>query len=95
MICCDYSLPFRETVNETTVMTDPATVGYIDRRTFVHELQFNGSSWSDIDLTLATIGTPAGSVSALDGYFGKDGSRHTNYIDGPGHVREVYVPGRP
>jgi hypothetical protein len=33
--------------------------------------------------------------SALDGYWGADGSQHVNFVGTDGHVRELYIaPGR-
>src|SRR5947209_17110309 len=45
----------------------------------------------DNDLTAVTKGTPAVPGSALDGYWGTDNSNHVNFIDGNGHVHELFT----
>jgi hypothetical protein len=59
----------------------------------VHELyngQFSSNQWTDTDLTLKAVnGVPPLTGSALAGY--SDGSgEHVNFIDGGGHVHELY-----
>jgi hypothetical protein len=69
-------------------------VNYIDSNNHVHELYFHpGASWVDNDLTvLSSSATTAAPGSALDGYWiGSDNSQHVNFIDGSGHVHELYI----
>jgi hypothetical protein len=48
--------------------------------------------WVDNDLTAFSGGTPAAPGSALDGYWGiGDDSQHVNFLDGAGHVHELYI----
>ncbi len=47
--------------------------------------------WVDNDLTAFAGGTPADvNVNGLDGYSHGDGSQHVNFVDGNGHVHELY-----
>lgn len=59
-------------------------------------LAWNGNAWApspwvDNNLTGFTQGIPAAPGSALDGYWGSDGSQHVNFIDNNGHVHELYI----
>ncbi len=48
-------------------------------------------AWIDNDLTAFASATPAlGGGSVLDGYSHSDGSQHVNFVDGSGHVHELY-----
>jgi hypothetical protein len=69
-------------------------VNYIDGSGHVHQL-YNGRSagWIEGDFNAILGGPPALSGSALDGYWGSDGSQHINYVDARGHVQEVYIAG--
>ncbi len=67
-------------------------VNFIDGNGHVHELYiYPGAGWVDNDLTVFSNGTPAAPGSALDGYWGSDNSQHVNFIDGNGHVHELYI----
>ena len=44
----------------------------------------------DNDLTQFAGGTPAVGIRELDGYSLGDNSQHVNFIDGNGHVHELY-----
>jgi hypothetical protein len=69
-------------------------VNFVDLNGHVHELYFaqGASQWKDNDLSSPTHATPAAPGSALDGYWGGDGSQHVNFIDQKGHVHELYFP---
>jgi hypothetical protein len=67
-------------------------VNYIDINGHVRELYIHpGAGWIDNDLVARTGGPPAAWGSGLDGYWGSDNSQHVNYIDGVGHVHELYI----
>lgn len=58
----------------------------------VHELYIHpGAGWVDNDLTNFAGATAAVPGSALDGYWGSDNSQHVNFVDGNGHVHELYI----
>ena len=68
-------------------------VNFIDGNGHVHELYRSpnpAAQWVDNDLTGFAHGTPASGAFALDGYSQGDGSQHVNFIDGNGHVHELY-----
>ena len=68
-------------------------INFIDRNGHLHELCRNPNplaQWVDNDLTKFAGGTPASIDSALDGYSLGDNSQHVNFIDGNGHVHELY-----
>src|ERR1700733_14061098 len=68
-------------------------VNYLDGNGHVHELYIHpgAAGWVDNDLTQWTNGAPAAAGSGLDGYWGADNSQHVNYLDGNGHVHELYI----
>ncbi len=67
-------------------------VNFVDGNGHVHELYIHpGAGWVDNDLTQGTGGTPAATGTALDGYWGTDNSQHVNFVDGNGHVHELYI----
>ncbi len=67
-------------------------VNFIDGNGHIHELYIHpGAGWVDNDLTVFSSGTPAAPGSALDGYWGTDNSQHVNFIDGNGHIHELYI----
>ncbi len=68
-------------------------VNFIDGSGHVHELYRSAdpaAQWVDNDLTAFSGGTPAILGSPLDGYSQNDASQHVNFIDGSGHVHELY-----
>ncbi len=71
-------------------------VDFIDGQGHVHELYRSpdpAAQWVDNDLTdFAGAGSLAegSAISLIDGYSQGDGSQHVNYIDGFGHVLELY-----
>jgi hypothetical protein len=67
-------------------------VNFIDLNGHLHELNIQpGAAWIDNDLTALANATPAAPGSAIDGYWGSDGSQHVNFIDLNGHVHEAYI----
>ena len=68
-------------------------VNFIDGNGHVHELYIHpGAGWVDNDLTyFSGQQSTAAPGSALDGYWGSDSSQHVNFIDGNGHVHELYI----
>ena len=71
-------------------------VNYISADNHVHELYIApGRSWVDNDLTVLADGVAPAAGSALDGYWGSDGSQHVNFVGAEGHIHELYIaPGR-
>ncbi len=71
-------------------------VNFIGTDGHVHELYIApGRSWVDNDLTALAGAVAPAAGSALDGYWGSDGSQHVNFIGTDGHVHELYIaPGR-
>ncbi len=69
-------------------------VNFIDENGHVHELYRSpdpAAQWVDNDLTgFAGLKSFAAFGSALDGYAQDDGSQHVNFIEGNGHVHELY-----
>jgi hypothetical protein len=68
-------------------------INFVDGRGHVHELYRSpdpAAQWLDNDLTAFANGTPATADSPLDGYSASDNSQHINFIDGSGHVHELY-----
>ena len=68
-------------------------VNFIDVNGHVHELYRSpdpAAQWVDNDLTQFAHGTPAVINGPLDGYAQGDRSQHVNFIDGSGHVHELY-----
>ena len=69
-------------------------VNFIDGHGHVHELYRSpdpAAQWVDNDLTnFAGVKSLAAAGSALDGYSQSDNSQHVNFIDGHGHVHELY-----
>jgi hypothetical protein len=69
-------------------------VNFIDANGHVHELyngQFSSGKWIDNDLIALTNGVPAVILRTLPLHAYTDGSgEHVNYIDGNGHVHELY-----
>ncbi len=67
-------------------------VNFIGTDKHVHELYIApGANWVDNDLTAlaGAVGPTAG--SALDGFWGSDGSQHVNFIGTDNHVHELYI----
>ena len=60
----------------------------------MHELYRSpdpAAQWVDNDLTESRRWNPAfDSIGPIDGYSQGDGSQHVNFIDGNGHVHELY-----
>ncbi len=59
----------------------------------VHELIFRqgATCWQDTDLTANAQGTPAFASSGLDSYWdASDDSQHVHFVDGNGHVHELF-----
>jgi hypothetical protein len=71
-------------------------VNYISTDNHIHELYIApGRNWVDNDLTALAGAVEPAAGSALDGYWGSDGSVHVNYISADNHVHELYIaPGR-
>jgi hypothetical protein len=44
-----------------------------------------------IEIKVSGDGATAAARSPIDGYSGPDGSQHANFIDGNGHVHELYI----
>ena len=68
-------------------------VDFIDGSGHVRELYRSpdpAAQWVDNDLTRLAGGTPAMVNLGLVGYSQGDGSQHVNFIDGSGHVHELY-----
>ncbi|MGO9788130.1 MAG: hypothetical protein ACLP8S_01015 [Solirubrobacteraceae bacterium] len=68
-------------------------VNFIDGNGHIHELYRSpdpAAQWVDNDLTKFAEGTSAFVESGLDGYSEDDGIQHVNFIDGNGHVHELY-----
>jgi hypothetical protein len=66
-------------------------VNFISIDGHIHELFYvPGGSWIDNDLTAGAKGASAAPGSAIDGYWGSDGSQHVNFISLDGHVHELY-----
>ena len=68
-------------------------VNFIDDNGHVHELYRSplpAAQWLDNNLTMLSGGTLAALESALVGYPQSDSSQHVNFIDGNGHVHELY-----
>jgi hypothetical protein len=58
----------------------------------VHELYIGpGRSWVDNDLTAVAGAVAPAAGSALDGYWGSDGSQHVNFVGSDGDVHELYI----
>jgi hypothetical protein len=69
-------------------------VTFIGIDDFVHELYIapGAAGWVVNDLTALTEpGTPGAYATALDGYWGSDGSQHVNFIGADDHVHELYI----
>jgi hypothetical protein len=68
-------------------------VNFIGTDGHVHELYIkSGVTWANNDLTaMSGGGIPPVAGSALDGYWGSDGSQHVNFIGTDGHVHELYI----
>jgi hypothetical protein len=67
-------------------------VNFFDGIGHVHELYIhNGANWIDNDLTMLSFAPPAAATSAIDGYWGGDSSQHVHFVDGSGHVQELYI----
>ena len=83
-------------LDEYTQADGSQHVNFIDGEGHVHELYRNpdpAAQWVDNDLTKLAGGTPASTAFGgpqLDGYPGGGGSQHVNFIDGEGHVHELY-----
>jgi len=69
-------------------------INFISNVGDVHELYFNGTSWTDNDLTSIGHGVTADGTSGLNGYYQvNNGTQHVNYIDGSRDVHELYFNG--
>jgi hypothetical protein len=67
-------------------------VNFVDDKGHVHELYRNpAAQWVDNDLTALSAGTGAQIDSALHGYSQGDSSQHVDFVDGIGHVNELYL----
>ena len=67
-------------------------VNYISADNHVHELYIApGRSWVDNDLTALADAVAPTAGSALDGYWGSDGSQHVNFVGADNHVHELYI----
>ena len=68
-------------------------VNFIGSSGHVHELYRSpdpAAQWTDNDLTVLAGAPEASYGSVLDAYSQSDGSQHVNFIDGNGHVHELY-----
>ena len=67
-------------------------INFIGTDGHVHELYANvGAGWAHNDLTAASNGPAPVAGSPLCGYMQADSGQHVNFVDGSGHVRELYL----
>jgi hypothetical protein len=68
-------------------------VNFLDGRNHVHELYFpQGGPWQENDLMAsAHTATTAAPGSALARYWGPGTQQHVDFIDGKGHVHELFI----
>jgi hypothetical protein len=65
-------------------------VFYIDAIFHVRELYNFGPGWRPNDLTAATNSPPTYQYGGLTSFFDKNSVQHVFYVDGNGHVQELY-----
>jgi hypothetical protein len=72
-------------------------VNYIGQGGVVNELFFDGNSWHSNDLFELAGNIPGSFLgpiyNALNGYAGPNQQQHVNWVDGNGHVRELFFDG--
>jgi hypothetical protein len=68
-------------------------VFFIGTDSHVHELDINGASWADNDLTTLAGAVPPTPASALTGYPLSDNSKHVFFIGTDDHVHELFIAG--
>ena len=68
-------------------------VNFVGTDRHLHEMYTNPqiAKWEDNDLTKLAGGILLAAGSALDGYWGSDGSQHVNFIGTDGHLHEMYT----
>ena len=67
-------------------------VNFVGAEGHIHELYIApGRGWVDNDLTVLAGGVAPAVGSALDGYWGSDGSQHVNFVGADNHVHELYI----